>query len=169
MAADNKVQAAMVDPTDQPVEDLTIYNFGEHVRVDFFELFSEPDSYKDNALGRTIGDKVIRIGYYNLYTYVQAGFYYLLSVIIGAVMSLVWAILTGLNTILMVWIVQPGVKFFFTWLKILGTCWKAIIRTFCDPCWQSTGLSLSMIRAKINLGLGGLKGGVADMIEVQQV
>ena len=97
---------------------------------------------------------------------INSQLYYLLSIVVGLVMSLFWALLTGLNTIIMVWLMQPLVKFGFTWLKVVGTCLKAIVRTFCDPCWQSIGLSLSMIRAKVNLGLSGLRGPAAEsMVE----
>ena len=45
-------------------------------QVDFHEVFSIPDAYNDNVLGETIGEKVIDIGYYNLFKYVQVGILY---------------------------------------------------------------------------------------------
>ena len=58
-------------PNEQYSNQWLLNNWGLFIQVDFAEIFSAPEAYEDNALGRTIGHKVINIGFNYLFTYVQ--------------------------------------------------------------------------------------------------
>ena len=88
-------------------------------------------------------------------------------------MSLVWGLLFGINTIVLIWIAQPFTKLFFTWLRLFGILLRAVLRTVFDPCFQSCGLALSLIRGTFNINNssagGAYSGHKIDTPKVQQI
>ncbi|NPA72320.1 MAG: hypothetical protein GXO35_05770 [Gammaproteobacteria bacterium] len=81
----------------------------------------------------------------------QAGLFYVISVLLGFVSSLVWGVVLGVNNLFLTWFAQPTAKLLFIWLRLIGILLRAVTRTFLDPVCQSVGLSLSTIRSKLSL------------------
>lgn len=133
-----------------------VFAFGPSVKIEYPELFGEPESFRDNALGRNIGDKLIRGVYSNCFLYCQAGIYYILSIFVGAVCSLVCGCLYGANNLCLVWCCQPLLKLGFFWLRLAGSANRALVRMLCEPCFQAIGQSLSFIRGKFRMDVSGV-------------
>ena len=82
--------------------------------------------------------------------------FYVLSILLGFFLSLIWGLVFSINNYAIVWFVQPTIKLWFTWTRIAAVLVRAAIRSMLDPLFESIGLQFSSIRATFNLMLSGL-------------
>ena len=75
----------------------------------------------------------------------QVVVYSLFSIILGVILSFIWAIIFGLLKVISTYVLQPASKVFFILLRVAGMICKALIGSFCDPCYRSFALIFSRI------------------------
>ena len=87
----------------------------------------------------------------------QASLYYGLSIIIGIILSVIWAICFAVNSFVLVWLYQPMIKLNFAWLRMFSILYNAGVRVALDPVYKSCALVFSSIAGKFTFDMRGLQ------------
>ncbi|CAH1778832.1 unnamed protein product [Owenia fusiformis] len=128
----------------------------EHIEVDFESVFFEPDEPK------MIGP--VKLYYEMLYNVGLQGVYNFLAILFGIVLTLGCGILFGMCNFFTVWFLQPFVRMFLVFLRILHIFYKAFVGCFCDPCCNSLSLVCSRINGSFGVNVSGIKIGQTERI-----
>ncbi|XP_038069280.1 uncharacterized protein LOC119738454 [Patiria miniata] len=125
-----------------------IYRMTPHVKVQHEEIFKEADGANSfEALANASG---------LVFKWTQLGVYRFFSLVLGVLMVFLWGIIFALINFLTVFLMQPMVKLTFILLRPLAMLFKAIVRSFLDPLWQSCGLVFSRFMGRFAFNFKGL-------------
>lgn len=151
------MQVEQDDPFDSGVFTLPddIFQYTDHVKVGYEEVLSEPNEYKSTPVGKAMSPIVSNV-FGKVYDLTQAGFYYVLSIILGIFLSILWGLVMAINNFFLVWVCHPMIKLLFTQLRLFYLINRAALRALLDPCFESIALTLSHIRGKISLNVRGV-------------
>ena len=83
--------------------------------------------------------------------------YYVLTLILGLFLGILWAVVFGVLNFIVVWIIQPITKVAFVFTQVLTSPIRACARASCDPCFQSVGKFLSNMFGQFRLHVTGIK------------
>ncbi|XP_041469038.1 caveolin-1-like isoform X2 [Lytechinus variegatus] len=125
--------------SDDNKENEDIYKFTPHVPVAYDETFKESESVKGFPFMKEVNGSIFKYTHFALYA--------TLTLILGPIFSFVWAIAFALFHIVIIWLIQPVIKFVYLGLRISSLLFAPSIRLFLDPIWISTSLVFSNIRA----------------------
>ncbi|XP_022102426.1 caveolin-1-like [Acanthaster planci] len=84
------------------------------------------------------------------------GVYRFLSVVLGIILVFLWGIIFAIINFVTVYIFQPTIKLCFILIRPIHMLYKALVRSFMDPLWESVGLIYSRVRGRVALNLTGL-------------
>ncbi|XP_033629953.1 caveolin-1-like [Asterias rubens] len=114
-----------------------IYDMGPQLKLEYDDVFAAPDDYNIFTSITDINRKI--------FNKTQVVVYSLFSIILGVILSFIWAIIFGLLNVISIYVLQPASKVFFILLRVAGMIFKALIGSFCDPFYRSFALILSRI------------------------
>ncbi|XP_038069282.1 caveolin-3-like [Patiria miniata] len=127
-----------------------IYRMTPHVKVEYAEVFKEADGANSfDALAEFSG---------LVFKWTQLGVYRFFSLIPGVPLAFLWAIVFALVNFFTVFLIQPSFKLTFVVLRPIAMLFKAIVRSFLDPLFQSIGLVFSHIMGRFAFNFKGLPG-----------
>ncbi|XP_038069279.1 caveolin-1-like [Patiria miniata] len=127
-----------------------IYQMTPSVKVEYAEIFKEADGADSfDALANASG---------LVFKWTQLGVYRFFSLIFGVLLVFLWGIIFALINFFTVFIMQPTVKLTFILLRPIAMLYKANVRSFLDPLWQSNGLIFSRIMGRFAFNFKGLPG-----------
>ncbi|XP_063427527.1 caveolin-3-like [Mytilus trossulus] len=117
-------------------------NINEIVRVQFEDLFTEPE-------GSHSIDGVWRASY-RVFTGTKHWCYRILSAIFAVPCAFCWGLHFACLTFSHIWTIQPSLRSCNIEIYPMARLWGLFVRSFCDPFCESVGLMLSKIKISIN-------------------
>ncbi|XP_072175878.1 caveolin-3-like [Diadema setosum] len=123
------------------VED--IYSMKPHVNVTYEDTFKESETAAGFPFMKSVNK--------NIYRWTHFALYASLTLIIGPLISFLWAVIFALLHICIIWFVQPCIKAYFTMFRISSMLLEASVRLFFDPIFRSMSLMLSGIRGRFQV------------------
>jgi len=132
-----------------------MFEFPTHIKLDYNGVVHEPDYFGNNKVASCF--KPISACLNTWYDTIHVATYYILSIIFGSVLSVLWGIVFGIVNFFTVWCVQPFIKLFFTSFRCGYMVSRAWVRMFCDPINESLALALSKIRGNFVLNVSGVQ------------
>ncbi|XP_038048591.1 caveolin-3-like [Patiria miniata] len=131
-----RVHMETVEQLDMRDRDPTDMN--KHVRVWFEDVLAEPD-------GMHSFDRVWRYSFIT-FTFVKSWSYRICTLLCGIPFSVCWGVYFACLTFLHIWYVVPCIKSCLIVLHWASKLWTLLIRTFCDPCFESVARVFSNIQ-----------------------
>ena len=119
---------------------LTPQEMSNRMKVEFAEVIAEPE-------GTESVPQVLRIAELT-YTWTKNIVYKVFTVLLSIILAIVWGLVFALIAFTTVWVINPSARLFYIFLDIGGRFYAAVIATFFDPCFRSTGLIFSRILAR---------------------
>ena len=86
----------------------------------------------------------------------QAGFYYVLTIIFGIFLAIIWGLFMGINYFFIIWLVNPSIKIMFTWFRVFYLMLRSAIRTLLDPFFETFAIIFSNIKGNFSLDARGI-------------
>jgi len=140
----------LIPGSEQP----SIFQLSETVKVDFDEIYKDADeNVRNTGIGKVLGGVVIQGCYKPMFYWTQAIFYYILAVPLGAVAAIFWAIVFSIMKLVVNWVTLPIMKLFLIFLSLVAVMVRALIRTACDPVFESVSRAWSGIRGGVQLSV----------------
>jgi len=128
---------------------LSLYDLSDNIKIDFDEIYKdEEENIKNTAIGKAVGGGAIHDYYKPVFYWTEAIIYYSLAIPIGAIMTVCWGLIFGLNRLVMIWLVRPAMKFCLIWLSVIGVLNRAVIRVTLDPVIESFSLIGGNLRGR---------------------
>ena len=134
--------------------DTDMFEFPEHIKLNYTGVVSEPDYFGDGPVVNCF--KPVSACLNKSYDSIHVTTYYVLSVLLGSVLSVLWGLVFGIVNFATVWFVQPFIKLFFTAFRCGYMVSRTWTRMFCDPCFESIALCFTKIRGNFNVHVHGV-------------
>lgn len=130
-----------------PKRDRYIYEFVKSVKLDFDSVYFEDETeVSANIVESFVKRNILKRFYKPCFHWIQALIYSIVVIPVGLIMSMLCGIVYGVTRVVVVWIIQPCIKYILFFLNIIGMFHRVVIRLICDPFCESLSLSLSQIR-----------------------
>merc|ERR1711931_574009 len=130
-----------------------MFEFPDHIKLDYAGVVNEPDYFGDGAVASCF--KPVSACLNTWYDTIHVTTYYVLSILLGSVLSVLWGLVFAIVNFFTVWLVQPFIKLWFTAFRCAYMISRVWTRMFCDPCYESMALQLSKIRGNVNIHVQG--------------
>ena len=126
-----------------------IFEFPVPMHVDFISVVNEPEYLGDSEEANRF--KPVSAWLHAWYDTIHVRTYYVLALIFGSMLSILWGFVFGVVEFCTVWGVQPFLKLWFTAFRCGYMCNRAWFRMWCDPCFESAALAWSKIGGNLHL------------------
>ncbi|XP_071503773.1 caveolin-1-like [Diadema antillarum] len=120
-----------------------IYSMKPHVNVTHEDTFKESETAAGFPFMKSVNK--------NIYRWTHFALYASLTLIIGPLISFMWAVIFAVLHIFIIWFIQPCIKSYFTMFRISSMLLEASVRLFIDPIFRSMSLILSGIRGRFQV------------------
>ena len=122
------------------------------MRLDYAGIVSEPDFSENNIDAARVFQPVSQC-LNAFFDTVHITIYFVLSLVFGSVLAIIWGLVFGIVNFLTVWFVQPFIKLWFTAFRCGFMIWRVWTRMWCDPCYESVALAFSKIRGNVTVNV----------------
>ncbi|KAJ7315278.1 Caveolin-1 [Desmophyllum pertusum] len=86
-----------------------------------------------------------------IYEKTVIGTYWVLTIVFGGLLSILYGLMNGILTFLFVWIITPiTVAWFIIPLGLLGKVWLVAMKSLIGPFFESFGMIFSKVNVNIN-------------------
>ncbi|XP_078364372.1 caveolin-1-like [Oculina patagonica] len=75
--------------------------------------------------------------------------YSVLTIVLGGLLSFLYALLGGMVSFFIVWVATPFLRFWLIPLGLAGKFWITFVKCFCDPYYESFGRIFSNVNINI--------------------
>ncbi|XP_022102423.1 caveolin-1-like [Acanthaster planci] len=138
-----------------------LYLMSPPVKVEYTDIFKEAD-------GANSFDKLAEISGF-VFKWTQLGIYRFFSIILGIVLVFFWGIIFALINFITVYTIQPAIKLYFVCLRPGALLYRAVVRSYLDPLWQSIGLVFSRVNGRFTFNLKGLQNQKTAQAAIEEV
>ena len=76
--------------------------------------------------------------------------YSFFTIVFGGLLSFAYGLTCGTLSFLMIWIAAPFVRVWLIPMGLVGNLWRAVVRCFFDPYYESCGRIFSNINMNLN-------------------
>ncbi|XP_033630427.1 caveolin-1-like isoform X1 [Asterias rubens] len=116
--------------------------------IEYDEVFTEPSSMSRPYCSIVWLNRLIL-------TTTQVAVNVIFSVLFGVILSFIWGIVFALANVYTVYFMQPLAKLTFVLFRPFAMIFRASVRSFLDPFYESFGLMFSRIRGSFSLKASG--------------
>ena len=76
--------------------------------------------------------------------------YSFFTIVFGGLLSFAYGLSCGILSFIMIWIAAPSVRLWLIPMGLVGNLWRAVVKCFLDPYYESCGRIFSNINMNLN-------------------
>lgn len=123
-------------------EDRDPENYNAYLKVAYSVVISEPPAVHSPRCSYQFTKLVFDNTVYYTYSF--------FTIVFGGLLSFAYGLTCGILSFLMIWIAAPFVRVWLIPMGLVGNLWRAVVRCFFDPYYESCGRIFSNINMNLN-------------------